>query len=163
VNDPSKPLENIAPERVGAEPDNRIGAQSPWEFAPPVGPLDELKRLASDPHLDPKLNPKHDCGRRKQPFRHIPPIALAYEGRVMAHGADKYGGYNWGVAGVVASVYYDAILRHLFAWYTGEDIDPESGQPHLAHIRACAGILIDCAERGIMEDDRPIGKTTKVA
>jgi hypothetical protein len=105
-------------------------------------------------------NAKHNAGRAKWPFRHIPPVAIAMEGKVMAGGAAKYGPFNWGEGGVVASIYYDAALRHLMAWYTGENIDPESNLPHLAHARACLGILIDCAERGILEDDRPTGKTT---
>lgn len=112
-----------------------------------------------DPHMDPSRNPKHEQGRKKAPMRHIPPIAIVREGNVFRVGADKYGAFNWGEAGVVASVYYDALLRHLLAWYTGEDTDPESGESHLAHIRACAGILLDCIEMGNMFDDRPIGKT----
>lgn len=107
-------------------------------------------------------NPKHAAGLKKQPYRHIPPSAIAAEGRVMAGGAAKYGAFNWGEAGVVAGVYYEAIKRHLEAWWTGEDADPESGESHLAHIRACAGILIDCILLGNMEDDRPIGKTAPV-
>lgn len=108
-------------------------------------------------------NAKHAVGRAKWPFRHIPPVAIAYEGKVMAGGAEKYGSFNWGEGGVVASVYYDAALRHLLAWYTGEDIDPESGLPHLAHARACLGILLDCKERGILQDDRPVGRTASIA
>lgn len=111
---------------------------------------------------DPAKNPKHAAGLKKQPYRHIPPVAIAAEGRVMAGGADKYGSFNWGEAGVVASVYYDAIKRHLEAWWTGQNNDSDSGESHLAHIRACAGILIDCTTLGNMEDDRPIGKTSPV-
>ena len=107
-------------------------------------------------------NAKHAAGRAKWPFRHIPPVAIALEGKVMAAGADKYSPFNWGEGGVVASVYYDAAMRHLFAWFTGEDIDPESGLPHLSHARACLGILQDCDARGILEDDRPKGKTTDI-
>lgn len=112
---------------------------------------------------DADKNPKHAAGRKKASMDGIPPIAIVREGAVMRHGYEKYGKFNWGEAGVVASVYYEAALRHLLAWYTGEDIDPESGQPHLAHVRACAGIVIDCTERGILDDDRPTGKTTLCA
>ena len=107
-------------------------------------------------------NPKHAAGRAKQPYRHIPPMAIAAEGRVYAIGAEKYGFFNWGEAGVVASIYYEAILRHLFEWYTTGAPDRESGQSHLAHIRACCGILMDCEARGIMQDDRPLLLTTPV-
>lgn len=105
-------------------------------------------------------NPKHAAGKAKASLHCIPPVALVAEGAVMQGGADKYGEFNWGEAGVVASIYYDAILRHLLAWYTGEDDDPESRQSHLAHIRACAGILLDCNAKGLLADDRPKGKTT---
>lgn len=100
-------------------------------------------------------NPKHAEGRKKTPIRFIPPSALAAEGRVMQLGASKYGAYNWSESGVSASVYYDAAMRHLMQWYTGEDIDPESGQPHLAHVRACMAIIIDAAALGMLDDDRP--------
>lgn len=112
---------------------------------------------------DAASNPKHAAGTAKAPVHNIPPVAIVQEGAVMAGGAAKYGAFNWGEAGVVASVYYDAIQRHLFAWYTGEEIDPESGCPHLAHIRANCGILIDCIDKGLLEDDRPVGKTTALS
>ena len=33
--------------------------------------------------------------------------------------------------------YFDAALRHLTAWQTGEQVDAESGLPHLAHAICC--------------------------
>ena len=100
-------------------------------------------------------NPKHAAGRKKTPLRFIPPVALAAEGRVMELGAAKYGAFNWSDGGVVASVYYDAAMRHLMQWYSGEDIDQESGQPHTAHVRACMAILLDAEAQGVLDDDRP--------
>ncbi len=81
---------------------------------------------------------------------------------VCRDGADSYGPFNWGEAGVVASTYYDAILRHLFEWYTSGSMDNKSGRNHMAHIMASAAIVMDCEMKGVMEDDRPIGKTTAV-
>jgi hypothetical protein len=107
-------------------------------------------------------NPKHAAGLSKPPVRHIPPIAIKLEGAVMQTGGDKYGPFNWGEAGVVASTYYDAIQRHLLAWYAGENLDPESGLHHLAHVRACCGIVLDCVGMDNVEDDRPRGKTTRL-
>lgn len=114
--------------------------------------------------LRPDLNPKHAVGLAKQPYRFIPPAAIAAEGRVMAGnenggGAMEYGPFNWNESGVLAGVYYDAIKRHLEAWWTGQDLDPKSRESHLAHIRACAGILFDAQGMGTLVDDRPIGKT----
>lgn len=112
-------------------------------------------------------NPKHQRGLAKQPFRHVPPVALAALGRVMrgtggpnGGGAEEYGAFNWGEAGVTASIYYDAIKRHLEEWYTAQTYDAKSGENHMAHIMACAAIILDCGELGLMDDDRPIGKTT---
>ena len=109
--------------------------------------------------IEAAVNPKHAAGRAKVSLRHIPPSVLAAEGRVADGGAAKYGPFNWR-GGVTASVYYDAALRHLLAWYTGEDIDPESGETPLAHVRCCMAILMDAQTMGVLEDDRPAGHTT---
>lgn len=107
-------------------------------------------------------NPKQISGSAKVSFAYIPPIALVAEGIVMAQGAGKYGAYSWGHTAVRASTYYNAAMRHLLAWYTGEDLDPESGQSHMAHVRACAGIVLDAAANNKLVDDRPCGLTTAV-
>ena len=72
-------------------------------------------------------------------------------------GADKYGPFNWQDTPVQASIYYDAMMRHLLAWYTGQDVDPHSPSNglHLASVRASAGILIDAFATGRVIDDRP--------
>jgi len=77
----------------------------------------------------------------------------------MGTGADKYGAFNWVETGVSAATYYEAAMRHLMQWYAGEDVDPESGQPHTAHVRACMAIVIDAEAQGVLSDDRP--KTAK--
>jgi hypothetical protein len=69
-------------------------------------------------------------------------------------GSDKYGPWNWRKTGVCASTYVNAILRHLNAWRDGEDLDPESGFSHLAHIACSANILMDAAKVGKLQDDR---------
>jgi len=108
------------------------------------------------------LNPKHAFGKSKPSTHCIPPYAIIMQGMVHQIGADKYGEYNWGDAGVVASVYYDAALRHLLSWWSGEDIDAD-GLPHLAHVCACMNIVMDCAALGNLEDDRPKRKTTNTS
>ena len=76
-------------------------------------------------------------------------------GLVKLHGDLKYGRYNWREAGVRASVYYDAALRHLAAWYEGEDIDPDSGIHHIAHAITGLAVLRDSMIQGNWVDDRP--------
>lgn len=104
----------------------------------------------------PDTNPKTRYGVQKAPMHLIPPPALLAEADVFGLGAKKYGPYNWREHAVSASVYQAAALRHLMAWWEGEDSDPESGQSHLAHARACLGILLDAGSRGMLNDDRPI-------
>jgi hypothetical protein len=112
----------------------------------------------------PELNPKDRIGQSKPGLRSIPPIALLEEGIIMQDGADKYGPFNWQENPIQASIYYDAILRHLLAWYTGEDVDPgsKSGGKHLAAVRASCGILLDAFATGRVIDDRPT-KTASAA
>lgn len=103
----------------------------------------------------PDTNPKTAFGVQKASFNCIPPVALIYLGAVCKNGADKYGPMNWREHAVTFSVYYNAMLRHLFAVLDGEWTDPESGQPHLAHLMAGAAILLDADANGKMNDDRP--------
>lgn len=73
----------------------------------------------------------------------------------MMEGARKYSRHNYRVAGVRASVYYDAAMRHLMAWWEGEDIDPESGVPHLVKAMACLCVIRDAIHVNNWTDDRP--------
>jgi hypothetical protein len=73
----------------------------------------------------------------------------------MLEGAAKYGRHNYRIAGVRASVYYDAAMRHLMAWWEGEDIDPDSGLPHVVKAMACFAVLRDAQINGKLNDDRP--------
>lgn len=101
-------------------------------------------------------NPKDRVGVRKPPLHLIPPAAEVLESVVMALGAKKYGGaFNWRTTNVNASVYVAAARRHLLQWFDGQDDDAESGVSHLAHARACLGILLDALATGHLVDDRP--------
>ena len=80
--------------------------------------------------------------------------------RVLENGAVKYGPYNWRDQQIGIQTYVGAIMRHTSAVRRGEDIDPESGLPHMAHIMATAAILIDATEHGMMIDDRPPNGST---
>lgn len=84
----------------------------------------------------------------------IPAYAQIIEARVHGMGAEKYAPYNWR-KGYPWSWSYAALLRHLYAWWNGEDTDPESGLPHLAHARWHTGILLEFAQYGLGVDDRP--------
>ncbi len=100
-------------------------------------------------------DPKGEAGAAKPGLGNISVAAQYYEGAVMQQGGETYGFYNWCDHPMKASTYYEAILRHLNAWWLGENADPKSRFPHMAHIRASAGIIIDQQETGRMIDDRP--------
>lgn len=99
-------------------------------------------------------NPKESAGRQKCPLHLLPAAALRETALVHKHGLEKYGEANWLHAGVNASTYIAAMMRHTLAWAEGEDLDPESGLSHLAHIAACCNILLDTQSCGMMNDDR---------
>lgn len=50
---------------------------------------------------------------------------------------------------------YAAALRHLLAWWGGEDEDPETELSHLAHAACCVVFLVAYQGRGVGVDDRP--------
>lgn len=74
----------------------------------------------------------------------------------MLNGLLKYGRSNFRVVGVKASIYVDAAMRHLTAWFEGEECDPEDGVPHLSAALACLAIIIDADSAGKLNDDRAV-------
>ncbi len=77
-------------------------------------------------------------------------------GLVCGMGAEKYGPDNWR-KGYEWSKNYGAMQRHIQAFWTGEDLDPESGLPHLAHAAwHCMVLLVFSTQSRFAEfDDRP--------
>ena len=103
----------------------------------------------------PDNNPKTIYAEKKSPLGLIPLAALEAAAGAHALGADKYGPWNWRDNSVAASVYVNAMMRHVKAWQESEDLDPESGVSHLGHVMACCGILLDAQNYGNLIDDRP--------
>jgi hypothetical protein len=100
-------------------------------------------------------NPKTRMGALKVDLSLIPPASIIYEALALEEGGQKYGPYNWRSEKVSTRTYIAAAMRHLQAYLDGEDTDPESHKPHLAHAKASIGILIDAAETGNLINDRP--------
>ena len=106
--------------------------------------------------MDSKLtNPKDMIGTRKAPMSTVPANVMAEVGVAMLEGACKYGRSNYRVAGVRMSVYYDATIRHLFSWWEGEDIDPDSQLSHITKAITSLVVLRDSMMQGMATDDRP--------
>jgi hypothetical protein len=94
---------------------------------------------------------KHDTGKRRYDL--LPYDALDSVIAVLEHGASKYGAGNW-EKGPAWSRYWCAAMRHLTAYWRGEDLDPESGLPHLSHSVCCVLFLLSYQIRGTGDDDR---------
>lgn len=99
-------------------------------------------------------DPKGEAGSKKAPLWLLPPVALEETSWVHRLGNDKYGPFNWRKTGVCATTYISAIMRHLNAWRDGEDLDPESGFSHIAHVATSCNILMDALHCGTLQDDR---------
>lgn len=100
-------------------------------------------------------NPKDAVGTRKAPMSTVSAPVLAEVGVAMLEGAVKYGRHNYRAAGVRASVYYDATMRHLMAWWEGQDTDPDSGMSHITKAITSLVVLRDSMLQGNWQDDRP--------
>lgn len=76
--------------------------------------------------------------------------------RVLTFGANKYEPRNW-ERGIGFGRVFGAAMRHLWAWWRGEDYDPESGLHHLHHAACCIHFLQHYAVDGRYDqhDDRP--------
>ena len=94
---------------------------------------------------------KHDAG--KPPMGLIDRYAAERLAEVLAFGAKKYGRDNWR-GGFKYSRLYDAALRHIFAFIDGEDFDPESNLPHLAHAMCMVMFLLRMTSERPDLDDR---------
>lgn len=99
-------------------------------------------------------NPKDVIGSGKVPMHLWPNTASAMGAIGLMNGALKYGRSNFRESGIRASIYYDALRRHIDAWFEGEDLDPDDKVPHLSAALACLAIIVDAKAAGEFVDDR---------
>lgn len=132
--------------------EDSLKAESYWS-----GQIDKPKSGLVDGNL------KTAAAQNKPRLSDVPPVALFALGAAMSDGKDKYGRYNWRETGTTASVFYDAIHRHLADWYNGEDYANDSGVNHLGHIMASCAILLDSELHGSMNDDRDKSKPDSIS
>ena len=84
----------------------------------------------------------------------IPMCTLEDEARVWEYGKKKYAAWNW-AKGMDWSVPFACAMRHLSSWQRGEENDPESGLPHLAHAMCNLRMLTLYSKTWVEGDDRP--------
>lgn len=90
----------------------------------------------------------------KLPLHLLPTDALEEIALVLQFGAEKYAPRNW-EKGMDWSRVYSAALRHLFAWWRGEDHDRETKLLHLSHAACCLLFALSYQIRQTGNDDRP--------
>lgn len=96
---------------------------------------------------------KHDNNKARYDL--VPSEAIESIIDVLMFGASKYGDRNW-ESGITYGRCFSACMRHLWAWWRGEDNDLESGICHLAHAGANIFFLLAYFKRGMTQlDDRP--------
>lgn len=126
------------------------GTKSPFFKTLPIEEQKKIEAKFKD------TNPKDAVGVRKAPVSTVSAAVVAELGLAMLEGARKYGRHNYRVSGVRASVYWDALFRHLMAWWDfGQNDDPDSGLPHIVKAMACLCVLRDAQHLDNWVDDRP--------
>ncbi len=96
---------------------------------------------------------KHDGEKARWdllPFDALDEVAI-----VLKYGAKKYADRNW-EKGMAWGRLLAAALRHLAAWAQGNEVDAESGLPHLAHAACCVLMLLALHRRRVGVDDRAV-------
>ena len=99
----------------------------------------------------PKEGVKFDKGKRRVDL--VPTEAINALADILTAGAVKYGEHNWR-HGMDWSRVYGAAQRHLLAFWGGDDIDDESGMPHLWHALTNIAFLVSYQAMSVGRDDR---------
>ena len=119
-------------------------------MGPPASTATASPTYSNDSYAD-DVGQKADAGKTRLDL--LPVHALEEVAAVFTFGAGKYGERNW--HGLSVSRLHAAALRHLFAWWRGEDADPETGRSHLAHAGCCVLMALEQTLRRPRYDDRP--------
>lgn len=96
---------------------------------------------------------KQDGGKARMDL--IAPEFLTATADILTFGADKYAERNW-EKGMSWGRCFGALMRHLWAWWAGDEKDAETGRSHLHHAACCLMFLIAYEARKIGTDDRKI-------
>jgi hypothetical protein len=94
---------------------------------------------------------KNDAGKPK--FHLLPFDLMDGEQRVWEKGAVKYAPNQWR-KGMPTSQALNAAMRHLTAYMSGEDFDPETGEGHLDHLICCVRMAENTRRNYPELDDR---------
>ena len=101
---------------------------------------------------------KFDGGKPRMDL--VDPVFLEDLANVLTFGSDKYDESqrvflnNWRQGGMRWGQVFASSMRHAWAWWRGEDVDPDSGMLHLSHLAANIMFLHYYSRRCLHLDDR---------
>jgi len=95
---------------------------------------------------------RYDAGKLRYDL--LPGDALAALVKVYTKGAVKYADRNW-EKGMSWSRCFGSLMRHCWAFWRGEQNDPETGCHHMAMAAWNCFALVSYSLRAIGNDDRP--------
>lgn len=98
---------------------------------------------------------KKEYSKGKSKIHYIPTEIILGMGHAFEMGAEKHGPYSFRDNPIDYTELIDSASRHLLAFMDGEDLDTESGLPHLWHC-ACNIAMLEWTRVNASEkDDRP--------
>lgn len=103
-------------------------------------------------YIDPETG--GEKGTKLARFDLIPEIPLYSLAEHYGRGAAKYEDHNWR-RGIPWSISFAALNRHLWAWWNGEDVDPELHSHHLDAVTFHTFALREYAVTHPELDNRP--------
>ena len=142
-------LEHWKTKATAAE--RRLRALERFGLQTDVSPLATETAVNTIPLVDPAAK-KFDDTKPRMDL--VPVSAIRALADVLTMGAKKHGERNW-EKGLVWGEVYGAAMRHILAWWHGEDLDAESGLCHLKHALCRIAFLIEYVETSTGTDDRP--------
>lgn len=93
-------------------------------------------------------------GQKQARYDLIPAAPLRELAKLYGKGAEKYADRNWEL-GYDWSLSFAALNRHLWLFWMGEDLDEETGLPHLASVMFHAMALLEFMSTHPEFDNRP--------
>ena len=136
----------------------------------PVHPVEAVTgpELPHDSHTVAPVRPEEvrvtsttggEKGSKPARYDLLPAVPLEMLARLYGRGAEKYAPHNWS-KGYDWSLSFAALQRHAWAFWSGEDTDPEMGLPHMTAVAFHAFALVHFAthDRYAAFDDRYRGE-----
>lgn len=114
---------------------------------------EEIEKAAFEEAKKPSMNFARKDDQDKLRYELIPCYPLEELAKVYTIGAKKYGDDNWR-KGMSWKRIFGALLRHAWAYWRGEKIDPKDGQHHLASVAWNAFTLMEYEQTHTELDDR---------